>query len=130
VQRHRHNQLAVFDQALARPRQPLRKAWHQLQPVGMLERQDGSPARSVIGDDGASAVEGWWLGQAGGTARAFTRIDAERQAAAVAQGSVKKGNLAPARRAETVALAQRFTAGNTERRKQQIRDFPIQRHCL
>jgi hypothetical protein len=77
VQRHGHDQLAVFDQALARPRQPLRKTRHQLQPVGMLERQDGAPARFVIGDDGAGAVEGWRLGHASGAARARAGIDAE-----------------------------------------------------
>jgi hypothetical protein len=96
----------------------------------MLERQDGSPARFVIGDDGAGAVKGWRLSQAGNAARARARIDAEGQAASIAQGSVKEGNLAPARRAETMALAQRLAASDTEQRKQQIRDFPIQRHCL
>src|SRR6202020_2399378 len=105
--------------------QPLRETRHQLQPVGMFERQDGTTARFVIGDDGAGAVKGWRFGQASGAERPFTRIDAERQAAAIAQGTVEKGNLAPARGAETLALAQRFAAGDAERRKQKVRDFPI-----
>src|SRR6185437_4071023 len=107
---------------------------HQFQPVGMLERQNRTPAQLVIGDDGASAIEGWRSSKAGGTSRARTWIDTERQAAAIAQGPVQKSDLAPACGAETMAFAQRLAASDAKRRKHQIRQrmqkpaFPIQRH--
>lgn len=132
VQRHGHDQVCLGQKRPPCSFQPVGKARHQLQPVSMLESENGAAAGLVISKNGTSAIECRRAGQAGGTAGIFTEIDRERQAAAIAHRPVQKCNSSPAGRAKAMPRAQRLTATDAERRKQQIQQpgFQIQPHRL
>ncbi len=78
----------------AGPRQPMGEARHQIQPVGMLERQDGAAAVFVIGEDGAGADRrlAAWPGRRR-SASPRPASTGERQAAAGAHGPSRKAIL-------------------------------------
>ena len=119
MQRHRHDHIAFGDQLCAGARQPARETGYQLQPVGMLERQDRATAVVVIGQYGAGLVESRRLGQAGGAEIFAFQRHRKWQAAAVAAGTVQKGKTAPADGAKA-GIRGRCAATNAQRRKQQI----------
>jgi len=105
--------------AAPHPRQPAREARHQVEPVGMFQRQDRAAAFVVIGQDGAGAVEGRRLGQAVGAEILAFEFDRKRQASAGAGGAAQTGDAAPAGGAET-RIAHGDAAADALRREQQV----------
>jgi len=118
MQRYRHDQVAARDQISPSPLQPLAEARHQIQPVGMLERQNGRAANFVIAQDGARPVEGRRMRQAGG-ALGIRKRHIKRNAAARAKRAIQELDRAPAAGAEARTRC-RLTAGDAKGRKQKI----------
>jgi hypothetical protein len=121
MQRHRHHHIAVFKRSAASPAQPAGEAGHQLEAVGMLERQDHPAAMIVIGQDGAGGIESRWFCQARGAEIFALQRHRERQPATGAAGAVEKGDAAPAGGAKA-RLADGRAAVDAQRRKQQIQN--------
>ena len=128
MQRHRYDQIAAVDQAAPGPLQPQGEARHQIQPVGMLERQDRSAAGFVIAQDGARRVESRRVRQTGGAKRIVQR-HIERNAATGAEWTIQELDGAPALGAKTAA-GPRLAAGDAEGWKQQVKKaaFPRKAH--
>lgn len=132
MQRHRNDQVAAVQKPRTGAFQPIRKTRHQVQPVGMFERQNRRAAIFVIGEDRAGTIIGRRASQAGRASRSCARIERKRQAAAIAHRAVQKRDSAPAARAKAMAPTQRLAARDAERWKQQIQQcgFQFRPHLL
>ena len=90
----------------------------------MLERQDGAARVFVVAHDGTGLVEGRRSRVAAGAERGATRIELERQPAALAHRPVEELDRLPALGAERAGLGDLGAAGYAQRRKQQIERRP------
>src|SRR5579864_214394 len=98
----------------------MRKGRHEIESVGTLECENRVTARVVVAHKRSHPVE---RGKALAARRAQhfgTGIEFERKSADRAQRLGKKRDAAPAAGAEPVGLANRGTAGGTERRKNKV----------
>ena len=132
MQWYRHDQIAIRKAGVAGTPQPAGETRHQVQAVGMLERQNGAAAFVVIGQKCACRVEGRFAGDAGGAEILPSQLNRKGQTATGTARAIEKGNTAPAGGAKPLG-ADRQAAGHAERRKQKIdqppRDiFPILSH--
>jgi len=119
MQRHRDHQIAVLQRAAADAAQPAGESGHEIQAVGMLERQDGAAAFVVIGQDGAGAIKSRRLDQTGGTEIFALQRHRKGQSATGTSRTIQKGDGAPTRRTKA-RLRHLHTAMKTKRRKQKV----------
>jgi len=120
VQRHGHDHIRVVQQITASAVQPARKSRYEIQPVGMLQGQDGTTAVFVIAHHGTGPIEGRRIGKTGGAMRVAARIEFERQTAAETGGSVEKLDILPASGTEAARLRHLSTATDAQRRIEKI----------
>ena len=120
MQRHRHDHIGFVQQTRARAVQPAREAGHEIEPVGMLERQDRTAAVFVIAHDGAGAVEGRRIGEAGRAKRVAARIEFEGQSAAGAAGPSRKSMSCQQAAQRLPGSATCVAAADAERREEKI----------
>src|SRR5208282_5273616 len=82
----------------------------QLQPVAVLEGQHQRPAFIVVAQGRTRPGKGRLVARAQGAERAWTEIEIEGQAAAVATGRADEADLVPAWGAQRALVAHRLVA--------------------
>ncbi len=120
MKRHGDDEIGVIQQRASRAVEPAREARHQVEPVGMFERQDRAAAGVVVAHHRAGAVEGGRIGVAGAAAGSRAGIEIEGQAATGAARPVQEGDRLPARGAQAARLGDLRAAADAERRKDEI----------
>mgnify|MGYP001545225071 CR=1 FL=1 len=123
MQWHGHDDVAFIQQRAAGTVEPAREAGDKIEPVGMLERQDGAAALLVVAHDGTRPVEGWRISETGRTERVASGIKLERQPAALASGPIEEVDVLPARRTQAARLRDLSTATDAERGIQEVEDL-------
>lgn len=84
MQRDRHDYVCVIQKTAAGAIQPAGEPRNQVEPVCVLECQNGTAAIVVIAHDSTGPVEGWRVSETGRTGRADAGIEVKRQSATLA----------------------------------------------
>src|SRR5579864_6644421 len=131
MQRHRQNKIALRQQAASASFKPARESGCEIEPVGVFQGEDRTPALIVVAHDGARLVVGGWACQARRAARVAPRVEFEWQTATFAHRAIEKLDFLPALRAEGTRIGNLHAARHAKRRKdkidqrQNIRSIPL-----
>lgn len=120
MQRHRNDDIGFIEKRPPSTIEPARESRREIEPVGMLERQDRASALFIVAHDRTRPVEGWRIGETGRAKRIAARVQIERQATALASRPIQEVDVLPACGAEISGLAHLRAATDTEWRVKKI----------
>src|SRR5215469_2295565 len=110
MKRHGQDEIGFLNHGSSDPLQPAREARHEIEAIGVLEREYRSLAGVVVPHDRARLVEVRRLRVARGALRLFEHRHLKRDAATGAGRAFDKADSAPAPRAKTSCLADMLAA--------------------